>query len=183
MSVLQRSDLQHADALRVLQNFLACPDGMGFFVSVPGDRDRRSVCLDRVHDRPLELRLDLRLVEIVQDLEVAAVEHVVRQNVVPGIGRGTVVGISALFAGMVFIISHPQTVPRIVHTFRYTVNCKRGEASSRGGVLMLLFIEITGVYFSLLARLVYLSFYAVVMALTIWPIRLVRRLIRKEASR
>jgi hypothetical protein len=48
---------------------------------------------------------------------------------------------------------------------------------------MLLFIEITGVYFSLLARLVYLSFYAAVMALTIWPIRLVRRLIRKEASK
>lgn len=48
---------------------------------------------------------------------------------------------------------------------------------------MLLFIEITGVYFSLLARLVYLSFYAVVMALIIWPIRLVRRLIRKEASK
>ena len=48
---------------------------------------------------------------------------------------------------------------------------------------MLLFIEITGVYFSLLARLVYLSFYVVVMALTIWPIRLVRRLIRKEVSK
>ena len=50
----------------------------------------------------------------------------------------------------------------------------------RGGVLTLLLIKITGVYFSLLARLVYLSFHAVVMALTIWPIRFVRRLIRKE---